>query len=146
MSPDTKENELYAILQSDLRHELKQYEQSMTVPEGTTLIDHEILQEYLVILNSGTVCVTVRSPQRPVSFLTDQKGKVFGMPAVISGELPEADLTCVDSCNVTMLPRTAFLSLLKTHPELYFAVAKVLSADLQMANRILRKQPWRSHA
>lgn len=143
MSSDT-ENELYAILRAELRHQLKQYEQSMTVPEGAKLIDHGILQEYLMILNSGTVRISIPCPKQPVSFVTRQKGKVFGMRAIISGELPEIDVTCVDSCDVTVIPRTAFLGLLKSYPELYFAVAKVLSADLQMADRILRDHCFRN--
>jgi CRP-like cAMP-binding protein len=42
------------------------------------------------------------------------------------------------------LPRDVFLGLLSSHPEIYFAVAKVLSADLQIADRILRNHPRRT--
>jgi CRP-like cAMP-binding protein len=41
------------------------------------------------------------------------------------------------------VPRDAFLELLKNHPEIYFAVAKVLSADLQIADHILRNHSRR---
>ncbi len=136
-------NELYAMLRADLRRELAQHEQLMTVPEGAILIDHGILPDHLVILNSGTVRVSVPSPKRPASMTTGQEGKVFGMRAAISGELPEIDVTCVEPCNITILPRDVFLGLLKSHPEIYFAVAKVLSADLQIADRILRNHPRR---
>ncbi|HLK54817.1 MAG TPA: hypothetical protein VKU42_15260, partial [Candidatus Angelobacter sp.] len=54
------------------------------------------------------------------------------------------DVTCVEPCNITILPRDVFLDLLKSHPEIYFAVAKVLSADLQIADRILRNHPRRT--
>ena len=57
-------NELYAMLRAELRHELAQHEQLMTVPKGAILIDHGILPDYLVILNSGTVRVSVPSPKR----------------------------------------------------------------------------------
>jgi CRP-like cAMP-binding protein len=49
----------------------------------------------------------------------------------------------VEPCNITILPRDVFLGLLKKHPEIYLAVATVLSADLQMANGILRDQSRR---
>ena len=137
-------NELYATLRAELRHELAQHEQLMTVPEGAILIDHGILPEYLVILNSGTVRVSVPSPKRAVSMTTGQQGKVFGMRAAISGQLPEIDVTCIEPCNITVLPRYVFQDLLKGHPEIYFAVAKVLSADLQIADRILRNHPRRT--
>lgn len=139
MSEGKETNELYALLRSDLRHELSRHEQLITAPEGTALIDHGILPEHLVILNSGTVRVSVPCLQRTaVSMTTEQAGKVFGMRAAISGELPEIDVTCVEPCSITMVPRDAFLELLRNHPEIYFAVAKVLSADLQIADRILR--------
>lgn len=137
-------NELYAMLRSELRQELAQHEQLLTVPEGALLIDHGVLPDHLVILNSGTVRVSVPSPQRTVSLTTGQQGKVFGMRAAISGELPEIDVLCIEPCNITVLPRDAFLELLKNHPEIYFAVAKVLSADLQMADRILRNHSRRT--
>ena len=144
MSLDTgNTNELYATLRAELRHELAQHEQLMTVPEGAILIDHGILPDYLVILNSGTVRVSVPTPKRAASMTTGQQGRVFGMRAAISGELPETDVTCVEPCNITILPRDVFLDLLKGHPEIYFAVAKVLSADLQIADRILRNHPRR---
>ena len=136
-------NELYAMLRAELRHELAQHEQLKTLPEGAILIDHGILPDHLVILNSGTVRVSVPSPKRAASLTTGQQGKVFGMRAAISGELPEIDVTCVEPCNITILPRDVFLDLLKSHPEIYFAVARVLSADLQMANGILRDQSRR---
>ena len=63
------------------------------------------------------------------------------MRTAISGELPEVDVTCLEPCSITTVPRDIFLGLLKSHPEIYFAVAKVLSADLQIADRILRNHP-----
>jgi len=136
-------NELYAMLRSELREVLAQHEQLLTAPEGALLIDHGVLPDHLVILNSGTVRVSVPAPQRTVSLTTGQAGKVFGMRAAISGELPEIDVTCMEPCKITVLPRDVFLELLKNHPEVYCAVAKVLSADLQMADRILRNHSHR---
>jgi len=137
-------NELYAALGAELRQELAQHEQLMTVPEGAILIDHNILPDNLVILNSGTVRVSVPSPKRAASMTMGQQGKVFGMRAAISGELPEIDVTCVTPCNVTIFPRDVFLGLLKIYPEIYFSVARALSADLQIADRILRSNPHRT--
>jgi CRP-like cAMP-binding protein len=131
-------NELYALLPSDVCRQLGKYEQPMTVPEGTALIQHGVVPDGLVILNSGSVQVSVPCPRRSASVTTAQPGKVFGMRAAISGELPDIDVTCVEPCRVTIVPREAFLTVLKTHPETYFAVARVLSAELQIANHILR--------
>jgi CRP-like cAMP-binding protein len=136
-------NELYSVLRPDLRRELAQHEQRITAPKGAPLIQHGLLPDHLVILNSGTVRVSISCKQRAVSMTTEQAGKVFGMRAAISGELPEIDVTCVEPCTITTVPRDIFLELLKNHPEIYFAVAKVLSADLQIADHILRSHSRR---
>jgi CRP-like cAMP-binding protein len=139
-------NELYSLLSAELRRELEKNEQSMDVPQGTRLIEHGVLPQGLIILNSGSVQVSVPCMRRSAAVTTGQRGKVFGMRAAISGELPETDITCLEDCRVTLLPRDAFIGLLKTKPELYFAVARVLSGDLQIANRILRSSVRRCSA
>ena len=136
-------NELYAMLPAELREKLGKHEQSVTLPEGTKLIEHGVLPDRLFILNSGTVKISVPCPRKFASFTTEQAGKVFGMRPAISGELPDVDVICVKPCSLTLLPRDIFITLLKTRPEMYFAVAKVLSADLRIANHILRNQSYR---
>jgi CRP-like cAMP-binding protein len=131
-------NELYAMLPNETRLELQKHEQSRTVPQGTQLIEHGVLPDSLVILNSGKVQISVASSQRRAALATAQAGKVFGMRAAVSGELPEIDVTCLEACRVTFVPRESFLNLLKSKPEIYFAIARVLSTDLQIADHILR--------
>ena len=53
-----------------------------------------------------------------------EAGKVFGMRALVSGELPEVDVTCMESCSITTVPRDVFLALLKNNPQVYFAVCQ----------------------
>ncbi|MBZ5506175.1 MAG: cyclic nucleotide-binding domain-containing protein [Acidobacteriia bacterium] len=131
-------NELYAMLSPALRTELAKHEKSMTVPEGTNLIRHGELLDHLVIINSGKVEVTLSCARKQASLGLAQGGKVFGMRAIVAGEPPEVDVICLESCDISILPRDAFLALLKSNPEIYFAVAKVLSSDLQIADRVLR--------
>jgi CRP-like cAMP-binding protein len=136
-------NELYAMLSPELCAELKHHERSMTVPEGTALIRHGVLPDRLVIVHSGKVKITFSCSSESVCLDCTEVGKVFGMRAAISGELPEIDVVAVEPCRITVLPRDAFLGLLKANPEIYFAVAKVLSTDLQIADRILRNSSRR---
>jgi len=131
-------NELYASLPPELRTELAHYEQSVTVPEGTNLIKRGVLPDQLVIVNSGKVEITFDCVRESVSVDCAAEGKVFGMRAVVSGELPEADVTSQESCHVTLIPRNAFLGVVRQHPQMYFAIAKILSSDLVMAQRLLK--------
>jgi CRP-like cAMP-binding protein len=89
-------------------------------------------------MNSGKVEITLACMHRSVSLGCAEAGKVFGMRAVISGELPEADVISQESCQITLIPRDAFLKTVRQHPQLYFAIAKVLSNDLVLAQRFLK--------
>ena len=132
-------NELYDMLSPELRAELARFEQSRIVPAGTHLITCGVPPENLVIVNAGKVEITLDCRSRHAASLGySGAGKVFGMRALVSGELPEIDVTCMESCSITTLPREVFLAVLKNNPQAYFAVAKVLSSDLQIADRILR--------
>lgn len=132
-------NELYDMLAPELRAELARFEQLRIVPAGTHLITCGVPPEHLVIVNAGTVEITLDCRSRNTASLGySGAGKVFGMRALVSGELPEIDVICLESCSITTVPRDVFLSLLKNNPQAYFAVAKVLSSDLQIADRILR--------
>src|ERR1043166_3398046 len=132
-------NELYELLSPVLRTELARFEQVQIVPAGTHLITCGVPPENLVIVNAGKVEITLNCRSRhPASLGYSGAGKVFGMRAMVSGELPEIDVTCMESCSITTVPRDVFVALLKNNPQAYFAVAKVLSSDLQIADRILR--------
>jgi CRP-like cAMP-binding protein len=136
--PNETANELYAMLSPELRTELAQYAQSVTVPQGTNLLKRGVLPDQLVIVNSGKVEITLACMRRSVSLGCAEAGKVFGMRAVVSGELPEADVTSLEDCHITLISRDAFLKTVRHHPQLYFAIAKVLSNDLVMAQRFLK--------
>jgi CRP-like cAMP-binding protein len=137
-------NELYAMLSPELRTKLAGYERSVTLPKGTHLIKCGVLPDHLVIVNSGKVEVTLAGLREAISVCCAQGGKVFGMRAVISGELPDADVTSQEDCWVTLIPRDAFLATVRDCPQLYFVIAKVLSNDLVMAQRLLKSSLGRS--
>jgi CRP-like cAMP-binding protein len=139
-------NELYEMLSPELRAELCGVAQTSNVPRGACLIQHGLPPDHLVIVNSGKVEITLHCARAAASLGNSEAGKVFGMRALLSGELPEIDVTCTEPCSITKVPRDVFLALLKAHPEIYFAVAKVLSSDLRIADRILRNNPRRSVA
>jgi CRP-like cAMP-binding protein len=130
-------NEFYAALSPELRMELAKHEQPVAVPAGTQLIGHGAQPDHLVIVNSGNVEITFAGMHNLVS-ITSPDGKVFGMRAIVSGELPELDVTTQKDCSVTLIPRDAFLKMLRQHPQMYFAIARVLSNDLVMAQHFLK--------
>ena len=131
-------NELYEGLSTEAMAALKEHERAVTVPAGSKLLEHGVMPENLVIVNAGSVDIAVPAAETHVSLGSAGPGKVFGMRATMTGELPEIDVTCLDECQVSLIPKDEFKALLQTHPNLYFSVARVLSADLKIADQLIR--------
>lgn len=139
-------NELYSGLPDDVRQELVAHEQTGTFPRGTMLLQCGIPADRLVILNSGSAEVSVSIAGKARSLSIDGPGKVFALDSIISGAPLHTSVTCLEECNVTFMPKEVFLEVLKRNPQMYFAVAKVLSSDLAAADRIIRNYARRSPA
>lgn len=139
MTPErSATNELYDGLTTELRNELQKYEQELKVPPGYRLIQYGMRPERLIILNSGTVEISVTSGGNEVSLGTAGPGKVFGMRAAVSGEVPEINVTALEPCDLSIITEEDFANVLRNFPQIYFAVAKVLSADLKIADQLIR--------
>jgi CRP-like cAMP-binding protein len=137
-------NELYANLYPEVQQELARHERQATVPQGSRLVTHGVPSEQLIILDSGSADVTVPVGGNTISLGIVGPGKVLGLRSVICGEVSEIDVTCLESCEITSLSRDTFLEVLRRNPAMYFAVVKVLGADLAKAQGVLRQKTGRS--
>lgn len=133
-------NELYDRLSPDIRAKLSAYEQTSTVPAGERLICHGECPRHLTIVNSGSVEISLPTGKRIVPVAVAAKGKVFGLRTLVSGSPAEIDVTALEECELTLLPTSDFLEVLKLHPQMYLAIAQVLSADLKMVEAVLRQR------
>jgi CRP-like cAMP-binding protein len=132
-------NDLYACVSAENRAELAQYEEASSVPAGTQLVEEKINPDRVTILNSGTAEIYIRVNGQKVSLGVVGAGHVFGLHSILAAEETHLSVTCLQNCHITTLPRDAFKRVLHHHPEMYFAVAKVLGADLDRADRLLRR-------
>jgi CRP-like cAMP-binding protein len=134
-------NELYASLSAEMRHKLEGYEDIKTVPAGTRLLREGIATERLIVIRSGSVEVSLSSAGKEIPVGVARAGKVFGLRSVFSGEAPEISVTALEECTVAFIPGDKFRKMLTRNPEVYLAVVKVLSTDLNMLNELLRRIP-----
>jgi CRP-like cAMP-binding protein len=139
-------NELYAGLPETVCRELSLHEQTVTVAAGTRLVESGVSAEQLIILVSGTAETTVEVSGKNISLGVAGPGKVFLLHSIIAGAMPEATVTCLQECRVTLVPKDAFLDALARNPQMYLAVVRVLSSDLIVAHRILRDYARKSVA
>lgn len=138
-------NVLYAGLADPLVAELRKLEHTRAYRAGSRLITCGEVPQNLMILTAGEAEILLPCPSHAISLGLASPGKVFGLKALMTGESAETDIVCVTSCTLTLLAGSRFLELLRSHPELYFVVAKILSADLQLADRVLKHTSKRFH-
>jgi len=110
------------------------------------LLQCGIPADRLIILNSGSAEISVSIAGKIRSLGVEGPGKVFALDSIISGAALHTSVTCVEECSVTLMPKEGFLEVLRRNPQMYFAVAKVLSSDLAAADRIIRNYARRSTA
>ncbi len=130
-------NELYAGLCDDVRQDLAGHEQAATFSRGTRLLRAGIPADRLVILNSGSAETSVAFAGKTRSLGVHGPGKVFALDSIISGEALRTSVTCLEKCHVTFVPKAAFLDVLQRNPQMYLSVARVLSSDLTLADRVI---------
>lgn len=134
-------NDLYALLSPALCEGLLHTEEEVAVPAGTVLISHSVAPEYLIFIQQGSVEISVQAGEKAMPVRTAGAGQVLGLRAIVSGTLPEIEATALQECGIRRIPRQAFLEIVEQHPELYLAICKLLSADLNAAERFLRDAP-----
>jgi CRP-like cAMP-binding protein len=133
------QSDLYAWLPQEVRDQLAAVEEHKSVPAGTRLIDHNVVPSHLVVLNSGNVEISLQAQGQSVPLAVAGPGSAFDLRALVCGVMPCVDVVCRSACQVALVPREEFTRVLGSHPQAYFAVAKVLSSDLKAANDALRR-------
>lgn len=137
-------NDLYAGFPAEIRQELSGHEQTITAHSGSRLLQSGTSPEQLIILNSGSAETSVLAAGKSLSLGVAGPGKVFGLPSIIADVPTLTNVTCLEECEVTLVPKQAFLDVLQRYPQMYVAVVKVLSSDLAAANRVIRDYARRS--
>ena len=138
-SPIELENELYAGLAEAVKKDLSSRGETQTRARGTRLVQRGVLPEGVIILNAGAAETTVTVAGREMSLGVAGPGRIFALHSVITGTPPDTTVTCLEDSRITTLAKDAFLEELKRHPEMYFAVVRVLSTDLASADRLMRE-------
>lgn len=131
-------NELYEVLSPELVGALRQLENPFAADAGEQLISRQSAPDYLLIIDSGLTEISVQCNGKRVLLGVAGPGKVLGLRTMLSGELPEIDVTCLTDCRLSRIPRQEFCDSVRARPEFYFAATKILSADLRLAHDYLK--------
>jgi CRP-like cAMP-binding protein len=134
--PDS--NQLYDSVSPMVREELRSYEEQTHVPSGAKLITYGVRSEHLIIIKVGSAEIFVPTARQSISMGMVGRGRVLYMRSIMSGVLPEIEAIALEKCAVGLIPAVKFLATVDRHPEIFFAIAKILSADLNMAEKLLQ--------
>lgn len=135
--------ELYESLPPDVAQILRRGETRLIVPATTKLIYFGKAPEHLIMVCAGNVEVSLRCRKQTIVLSMAGPGRIFGLRTLVSGELPEIEAICHTVCELRLLPEKLFTSALKSHPQMYLPIAKLLSADLQLAQAYLKNRDSR---
>ena len=113
-----------------------QYEREPSATPG--LAECGAPADQLIILNSGTAKIYLLAGRKKVPLGIAGPGTVFGLSSMLAETPLDRGLTSLEPCEVTILPKKAFLDALNRNQHMYFAIVKLLSADLAGADRIIR--------
>ena len=131
-------NELYEVLPTELVSMLRRLECWFLAEAGELLISRHVAPEYVLTIDSGLAEISVACDGNRVLLGVAGPGKILGLRPMISGELPETDITCVTDCRLSAIPRLEFCNSVRTKPEFYLAATRILSADLRLAHDYLK--------
>lgn len=134
-------NELYRGLAPAIYEELSRHEERVFVPAGTKLISQGAKPDHLIFIEQGSVEISVPAGEKALPLSVVGSGKVLGLRSIVAGGAPEIDVTTREECTIARIPSQIFLAVLKQYPEMYVAISKVLSTDLNAAERALRDLP-----
>ena len=67
LSIDRETNELYEALSAEIREALGRLEEVNTVPAGTQLISQHVPPQHVIILNQGSVAISVPAGGKSIS-------------------------------------------------------------------------------
>lgn len=121
--------EVYAFM---LQHSF-----AVTVPKGTVLMKHGVPPEHVIVLKAGKVRISVPHSCCAVSLDGKECERVFGLYAALSGEKPEFDIICADDCDVTLMRKDIFETVVQRNPRMEFTVATMLGSESTTAHQIL---------
>ena len=109
------ETELFNRIPSHIIHEIAKFAQEESYPEEHVLFREGELAEFLYILESGQVAITVQGEERTV-FPVTQTGSVFGWSAIVEPRRYTATAECVIDTKVVKIDGERLMGLLERHP------------------------------
>jgi len=136
---------LFASLDDDAARDLRNLLSEKTVPQNTRLFRQGDTGDAMYLIESGRVRISLRDAEKQEVTLAElAQGDFFGEMSIIDGRQRSADAQVIENARLAVLSRDAFLSFVRTKPDVALEMLSALTDRLRRTDELLRSRVSRN--
>ena len=136
---------LFASLDDEAARELRSLLSDKTVPQNTRLFRQGDKGNAMYLIESGRVRISIRDDDDQEVILAElAQGDFFGEMSIIDGRQRSADAKVIEEAQLAILSREAFLSFVKSNPDVALEMLSALTDRLRRTDDLLRSRVSRN--
>ena len=136
---------LFASLDDEAATELRSLLSDKTVPQNTRLFKQGDKGDAMYLIESGRVRISIRDEDDQELTLAElAQGDFFGEMSIIDGRQRSADAKVIEDARFAILSRDAFLSFVRSNPDVALEMLSALTDRLRRTDELLRSRVSRN--
>jgi CRP/FNR family transcriptional regulator, cyclic AMP receptor protein len=136
---------LFASLDDSAAIELRNLLSDKIVPRNTRLFRQGDKGDAMYLIESGRVRISIHDDDRQELTLAElAQGDFFGEMSIIDGRQRSADAQVIEDARLAILSRDAFLSFVRTNPDVALEMLSALTDRLRRTDDLLRSRVSRN--
>jgi CRP/FNR family cyclic AMP-dependent transcriptional regulator len=136
---------LFASLDDEAAAELRSLLSDRIVPQNTRLFKQGDIGDGMYLIESGRVRISIQDDDKQELTLAElAQGDFFGEMSIIDGRQRSADAKVVEDARLAVLSRDAFLSFVRTNPDVALEMLSALTDRLRRTDELLRSRVSRN--
>lgn len=136
---------LFASLDDEAAHDLRNLLSDRVVPQNTRLFKMGDKGDAMYLIESGRVRISIHDDDKQEVTLAElAQGDFFGEMAIIDGRQRSADARVIEDARLAILSREAFLSFVRSNPDVALEMLSALTDRLRRTDELLRSRVSRN--
>ena len=136
---------LFASLDDDAAKDLRNLLSEKNVAQNTRLFRQGDTGDAMYLIESGRVKISIRDDDKQELVLAElAQGDFFGEMSLIDGRQRSADAQVIEDSRLAVLSREAFLSFVRTNPDVALEMLSALTDRLRRTDDLLRSRVSRN--
>jgi CRP/FNR family transcriptional regulator, cyclic AMP receptor protein len=136
---------LFGSLDDDAARDLRSLLSDKRVPQNTRLFRQGDKGDAMYLIESGRVRISIRDDEEQEVILAElAQGDFFGEMSLIDGRQRSADAKVIEDAQLAILSREAFLSFVRSNPDVALEMLSALTDRLRRTDELLRSRVSRN--